>query len=90
MNRILLSLLLVAFLTGCATSYQASRTDPDTGIVTTINIKSYREFEGGISIIYNRDAGAFEIQAGEVSTGTSPLEEAAAAILLQSMTVIPQ
>ena len=75
--------LAVLVSPGCATVYHAERVDPDSGARTTIDVKSYREFKGGIAIDYNRDTGAFELEAGEVNRGVSPLEDVAAAILLQ-------
>lgn len=85
MNRInLFSLLLAStILAGCATTYEAERTNPETGTFTKLKVKSNREFQGGVKIYYNRETGTFELQAGEVTTGISPLEEAAAQLLLQ-------
>ena len=64
-----LSLVLLALycvtLFGCATSYHASRTDTD-GHTVVLDVKSYREFPGGVDIKYNRETGAFELHAGEV------------------------
>jgi phage baseplate assembly protein gpV len=88
--RVFLLIVITVVLAGCATEYTATRTDPDTGVTTSITVKSYREFPGGVSIKYDREAGAFEIVAGEVSTGSSPLEEAAAALLLQMPGMVKQ
>jgi len=64
--KIILIILLLA-LTGCATTYTASRTVD--GATTDISVKTYREFPGGIEIKYNRETGAFELKAGEVTNG---------------------
>lgn len=83
----LIAILALTFLSGCATKYHATRSDGST--TTEITVRSYREFDGGINIIYNRKKGEFELSAGKVTTATSPLEQAAAELIMRSIPVLP-
>ena len=60
-------LVLLLCLTGCATTYHAERSNPDTGSYTVLDVKSYREFPGGIVIDYDAATGTFRLNAGEVA-----------------------
>ena len=62
---VLLAALVTMILTGCATTYEAERTDQNAGTETKLTVRTYREFPGGIKIVYNRETGKFELQAGE-------------------------
>ena len=57
-------------LMGCATTYTAERTNTD-GSSTSLSVKSFREFKGGIMIEYEREKGAFRLEAGEVTNDDS-------------------
>lgn len=81
--KILLCVLCAA-LSGCMTTYSVSRTDPATGAVTSVQIRSFREFPDGVHIWYDRKKGSFEIITGAVNQN-SALEQAAAQILLERM-----
>ena len=64
-----LFLILILLLTaGCVTTYEASRTID--GAQTNIKVRTWREFPGGIKIIYNREMGVFELEAGEITSGS--------------------
>ena len=64
--KLITSILVAIILPGCATEYHARRYDPATEATITIDVKSYREFPGGISIYYDRKIGNFVLKAGEV------------------------
>jgi hypothetical protein len=66
--KIFMLILAAILLSGCATKYIASRTDGE-GVETNLSVTTYREFQGGIQIVYNRTTGQFELQAGEVTNG---------------------
>ena len=66
MSKMLIALVLTLMLTGCITTYEVVRTDPQ-GVSTTLKVRSVREFPGGIRVDYQRDAGEFHLEAGEVS-----------------------
>lgn len=88
MIREILKLLVVSIfcvavllITGCATVYEIERVEPD-GSRIVASIKSRREFTDGLSIEYDRETGNFTFSANQVTTAASPLEEAAAQIIL--------
>lgn len=66
MKIILILMLLV--LSGCVTTYHAERRAD--GVETKIDIRTWREFPGGIVIHYNRETGQFDVEAGEVRSGS--------------------
>lgn len=65
--KALILIIAATIISGCATTYTVERTDPETGATTSLTVKSYREFPGGIDVSYNRETGSFDLQAGEVS-----------------------
>ena len=65
--KTLITVILAVLVSGCATTYTIERTD-ESGVSTSLTVKSYREFPGGIDVKYNREDGSFELVAGEVST----------------------
>ena len=67
MKIIIALLIILVATTGCATKYHAERTSPFDGATVVLDVKSYREFKGGVQIKYNRELGVFELQAGEVT-----------------------
>jgi len=69
MKPLFLLLTIIFALSGCVTTYEAERVNPDTGTLTKMKVHSYREFNGGIKIRYNRSTGTFDLEAGEVSNG---------------------
>lgn len=85
--KFLIIILLAVILAGCATTYHAERTDTN-GNKVTLDVKSHREFTGGITITYNRETGHFELTAGDVTTGSSPLEDAAASAIISLIPTI--
>jgi len=67
--KLIFALLITLLLSmGCATTYDAQRTDSE-GNSTSLHVKSYREFPGGIELEYNREKGEFTLKAGEVTNG---------------------
>jgi hypothetical protein len=80
--RLLLVILAAIMLASCATTYQINA-DPNTGKITSLNVSSRREFENGLLVEYDKESGNFKFAAGKVSDGSSALEDAAAALLLQ-------
>lgn len=82
MKRLAL-IIFALLLQACATTYEVTRTAPD-GVTTTLKVKSWREFPGGIDVRYDREAGAFELQAGEVSN-----DRQMAALLAALIPLIP-
>ena len=79
--KTLIVMLFMFALAGCATTYHI-QADPSTGKIVTLDVSSRREFENGLSVKYNPDTMAFEFVAGKVTNGVSPLETAAATLLL--------
>ena len=64
-----LFLILILLMTaGCVTTYSAERTID--GATTNIDVRTWREFPGGIKIHYNRETGTFDLEAGEVTSGS--------------------
>lgn len=86
MNRLAIALACLS-LSACGTTYHL-QADPNTGKITTLDIKSRREFENGLTVRYNRETGSFEFVAGSVSQGVSPLEVAAAGIVSSLPTLL--
>ena len=69
-------LVVLAVLSGCATTYRAERIDnglDGDGATTVLEVRSYREFPGGIRIEYDRATGQFLLDAGEVRNGNEAL-----------------
>jgi hypothetical protein len=78
---VFLILAIMVLLGGCATTYHAERRNADDGSYTVLDVKSRREFSGGVTIHYNKETGTFDLAAGDVSNGYSPLEEMAANLI---------
>jgi hypothetical protein len=74
------AILALVFLTGCATTYELERCED--GVCYHAKIRSYREFQNGAVVRYDKHAGTFEFEAGKVSTAVSPLEEGVANLLM--------
>ena len=76
-------LILLLLLPGCMTTYSISKIMPD-GSNIVVEVKSFREFEQP-QVHYNRtdDAVTFDFGAASATTATSPVEQAAASLLLQ-------
>lgn len=70
----LIMLLIGPLLGGCATTYDAQRIETG-GVTTTLHVRTYREFPGGVDIHYDREAGQFDVQAGEVANGDDAMAE---------------
>jgi len=87
--KFLLITILMFVLAGCATTYDAERTNPD-GTLTKLMVKSYREFPGGIEIVYNRETGQFELKAGEVTNGMEGFSEVLLKMIPLIQPVAPQ
>ena len=80
-----LIILLLCVCTGCATTYDVKRCE---GIVCAeAHISSRREFDQ-VSVEYIRETGTFKFSAGAVDQAVSPVETAAAQILLQLPTLL--
>lgn len=80
MKTLILITIIVFLSTGCtAATYEAERRNGAD--YTYMKIKSRREFTGGVEIDYDKEAGAFLLRAGDVTTGSSPLEEMAAGLI---------
>jgi len=73
----------VLILSGCMTTYSVSKILPD-GESVTVEVRSFREFEAPI-LHYSRsdDSVNFDFGAASATTAVSPVEQAAAALLLQ-------
>jgi len=63
-----LAFLYLLLLAGCVTTYHAER-EMD-GARTVMDVRTWREFQGGIKIHYNRETGTFDLEAGEVTSGS--------------------
>jgi len=73
----------VLILSGCMTTYSVSKILPD-GESVTVEVRSFREFEAPI-LHYSRsdDSVTFDFGAASATTAVSPVEQAAAQLLLQ-------
>jgi hypothetical protein len=76
-------LLMLLLLPGCMTTYSISKIMPD-GSNIVVEVQSFREFEQP-QVHYNRtdDAVTFDFGAASSTTAISPVEQAAASLLLQ-------
>ena len=72
-------LIVLLLLSGCATTYHAERISD--GTTTLLDVKSYREFPGGIEIVYNRETGQFELSAGDVQNGDDAIRDVVLGLL---------
>jgi len=82
-------LILLLLLPGCMTVYSISKIMPD-GSNIVVEVKSYREFEQP-QVHYHRtdeDGVTFDFGAASATTATSPVEQAAASLLLQLPTLL--
>ena len=61
--KTLLIIIMAVLLSGCATTYTATVGDK------SIDIRTYREFPGGIRFDYNATTGELTLEAGEVTKG---------------------
>ena len=80
--KYIIALLLIS-LSGCMTTYTISKVMMD-GSSVQVSVKSFREFEQP-EVHYNRtdDSVTFDFGATSATTAQSPVEVAAAQLLLQ-------
>jgi len=77
-------LLAALVLAGCATTYNATVGDK------SLEIKTYREFPGGIKFDYDASTGRLTLEAGEVSNGTDVATTAIRDVVLALVpTIVP-
>lgn len=84
---VIIFLALMILLSGCMTTYEIHR-HPDGSV--DVLVRSFREFEQP-QVHYQRgpgDAAVFDFGAESASTAVSPLEQAAASIILQLPTLL--
>jgi len=76
-------LLMLMLLPGCMTTYSVSKMLPD-GESVVVEVRSFREFDAPI-LHYSRsdDSVTFDFGAASATTAVSPVEQAAASLLLQ-------
>ena len=81
--KFLFVLCMVLLSAGCMTTYSISKINPD-GSNIVVEVKSFREFEQP-QVHYGRteDAVTFDFGAASATTAVSPVEQAAASLLLQ-------
>ena len=81
--KLIVAFCIVLISTGCMTTYSISKIMPD-GSNIVVEVKSFREFEQP-QVHYNRtdDAVTFDFGAASATTAVSPVEQAAASLLLQ-------
>ena len=95
MNKIIIIMIAAAVLAGCTSKYHLKKCapmfDPATSQVlefcTEAIVKSRREYEN-VELRYNPDTNSVEFSAGKVSNSVSPLEQAAAAVIMSLPTVV--
>jgi len=86
--KFLFVLCMVLLSAGCMTTYSISKINPD-GSNIVVEVKSFREFEQP-QVHYGRteDAVTFDFGAASATTAVSPVEQAAATLLLQLPTLL--
>lgn len=69
--------IVLAILSGCMTTYDIQACNPESGTCTSVNVKSFREFEQP-EVHYTRTPNGIEFSFGAESaaTATSPIEAA--------------
>ena len=86
---VIVLLALLVILSGCVTSYNIQACHPDGGVCTTVDVKSYREFEQP-NVVYSRDGDSvtFSFGATSATTAASPIESAVADVIRATPSVI--